>query len=205
MNLLYIILYLKPCCVCSTTLFLFHSSGVARPAARKDALTFTIKGHNQRPDILNAEATRSRRMLFRLPLLRRQSVEFLFLLHSFRSIRSVASFTAYPSLSSSSSFGSITRPFVSHKMTASCTKTIKGGEDPYTFLEEVESEESINFAKQANEKCLSQLGDPSDTETYKRVLAALESDDRIPHARLLGYEDGTGDMLLYNFWRDSKV
>ena len=89
-------------------------------------------------------------------------------------------------------------------MTAS-TENIKGGEDPYTFLEEVESEESINFAKQANEKCLSQLGDPSDTETYKRVLAALESDDRIPHARLLGYEDGTGDMLLYNFWRDSKV
>ena len=50
------------------------------------------------------------------------------------------------------------------------------------------------------EKCLKQLGDPSDTDTYKRVLAALESDDRIPHVRLLGYEEGTGDMLLYNFW-----
>ena len=77
--------------------------------------------------------------------------------------------------------------------------------DPYVFLEEVESDESIAFAKSANEKCLSQLGDPSDTETYTRVLAALESDDRIPHVRPLGYEEGTGDMLLYNFWKDSKV
>jgi prolyl oligopeptidase len=78
------------------------------------------------------------------------------------------------------------------------------GEDPYVWLEEVESDESIAFAKSANEKCLSSLGDPTDTETYNRVLAALESDDRIPYVRLLGYEDGTGDMLLYNFWKDSK-
>jgi len=84
-------------------------------------------------------------------------------------------------------------------------ESMRGGEeDPYTWLEEVESDESIAFAKSANEKCLARLGDPSDTETYKRVLAALESDDRIPHVRLLGYEEGTGDMLLYNFWRDSQ-
>lgn len=79
------------------------------------------------------------------------------------------------------------------------------GEDPYLYLEEVESEESLAFARSANEKCLSQLGDPSNTATYTRVLNALESDDRIPYARLLGYEEGTGDMLLYNFWKDSKV
>eukprot|EP00571_Detonula_confervacea_P001206 CAMPEP_0172317468 /NCGR_PEP_ID=MMETSP1058-20130122/31756_1 /TAXON_ID=83371 /ORGANISM="Detonula confervacea, Strain CCMP 353" /LENGTH=754 /DNA_ID=CAMNT_0013032043 /DNA_START=241 /DNA_END=2505 /DNA_ORIENTATION=- len=77
-------------------------------------------------------------------------------------------------------------------------------EDPYIFLEEVESDESIAFATSANEKCLDQLGDPSETDTYKRVLEALESDDRIPHVGLLGYEEGTGDMLLYNFWKDSK-
>ena len=62
-------------------------------------------------------------------------------------------------------------------MTAS-RDIIEGGEDPYIYLEEVESEESIAFAKSWNEKCLSELGDPSDTETYKRVLAALESDER---------------------------
>ena len=39
-------------------------------------------------------------------------------------------------------------------------------------------------------------------------MAALESEDRIPHVRLLGYADddegAEGDMLLYNFWKDSK-
>lgn len=42
-------------------------------------------------------------------------------------------------------------------------------------------------------------------------MEALESEDRIPHVRLLGYTDDTdtdegegGDMLLYNFWKDSK-
>ncbi|KAL9186516.1 LOW QUALITY PROTEIN: hypothetical protein ACHAXT_005754 [Thalassiosira profunda] len=73
------------------------------------------------------------------------------------------------------------------------------GEDAYTFLEEVESEESIAFAKGANEKCLAQLGDPSRRPTN----ASLESDERIPHVRLLGYDEA-GDMLLFNFWRDSK-
>lgn len=58
------------------------------------------------------------------------------------------------------------------------TTTADGDDDPYIYLEEVESERSIAFAKMANERCLSQLGDPSHTDTYRRVLAALESDDR---------------------------
>ena len=77
-------------------------------------------------------------------------------------------------------------------------------EDPYLWLEEVESPESIAFAKSANEKCLTKLGDPSETEIYERVLAALQSDERIPYVRMLGYDDKTGDMLLYNFWRDAN-
>ena len=77
-------------------------------------------------------------------------------------------------------------------------------EDPYMWLEEVESPESIEFAKSANAKCLAELGDPSETDTYKRVLTALQSDDRIPHVRMLGYDEDTGDMLLYNFWRDAN-
>jgi prolyl oligopeptidase len=78
------------------------------------------------------------------------------------------------------------------------------GNDPYIWLEEVESPESIAFAKAANEKCLAALGDPREKDTYKRVLAALETDERIPHVRMLGYHTETGDMLLYNFWRDAK-
>jgi prolyl oligopeptidase len=77
-------------------------------------------------------------------------------------------------------------------------------EDPYIWLEEVESPESIEFAKSANAKCLAELGDPSETDTYKRVLTALQSDDRIPYVRMLGYDEDTGDMLLYNFWRDAN-
>lgn len=76
-------------------------------------------------------------------------------------------------------------------------------EDPYLYLEEVESAESLAFATEANEKCLAALGDPSETETYKRVLAALTSDERIPHVSMMGYEDG--EMILFNFWRDAKV
>lgn len=79
-------------------------------------------------------------------------------------------------------------------------------EDPYIFLEEVESEESLQFAKDANEACLAALGDPtkSETGTYDRVLAVLESDDRIPFASRYGRDDD-GNQVLYNFWKDSKV
>jgi hypothetical protein len=43
-------------------------------------------------------------------------------------------------------------------------------DDPYIFLEEVESEESLQFAKDANDACLKALGDPtkSKTTTYDR-------------------------------------
>jgi prolyl oligopeptidase PreP (S9A serine peptidase family) len=63
-------------------------------------------------------------------------------------------------------------------MTSAEDSNVLDEDDPYIFLEEVESEESIAFAKMANKKCLARLGDPSHTDTYKRVLAALESDDR---------------------------
>lgn len=45
-----------------------------------------------------------------------------------------------------------------------------GTDDPYIFLEEVESEESLQFAKDANDACLKALGDPtkSETTTYDR-------------------------------------
>ena len=81
--------------------------------------------------------------------------------------------------------------------------TAQDTQDPYLYLEEVESAASLQFATEANGKCLSALGDPSKTETYERVLAALTSDERIPHVTMMGWEEG--EMLLYNFWRDGKV
>jgi len=79
-------------------------------------------------------------------------------------------------------------------------------EDPYVFLEEVESEESLNFAKSVNSACLEALGDPktSGTGTYEKVLAILESDDRIPYVRKYGNNDD-GDDVLFNLWKDGKV
>ena len=79
-------------------------------------------------------------------------------------------------------------------------------EDPYLFLEEVESEESLQFARDSNDACLGALGDPtkSDTGTYDRVLTTLESDDRIPHVSQYGRTED-GDDILFNFWKDKKV
>ena len=77
--------------------------------------------------------------------------------------------------------------------------------DPYLWLEEVESEESLNFAKAANEACLEALGDPttSETNTYSRVLAALTSDERIPHVAKYGRDD-KGEEIMFNFWKDGN-
>ena len=87
----------------------------------------------------------------------------------------------------------------------STTTTTPSTTDPYIWLEDVESEESLNFARQSNEACLTKLGNPekSDTGTYDRVLKVLESDDRIPSASCYGHDDD-GEPILVNFWKDSK-
>jgi len=74
-------------------------------------------------------------------------------------------------------------------------------EDKYAWLEEVEAEECLSFAKSENEKCLKALGDPKEGPTYDRVLAVLESEDRIPHVSSLGRNE-QGDRILFNFWKD---
>ena len=76
-------------------------------------------------------------------------------------------------------------------------------EDPYLWLEEVESEEALSFAKEANEACLKALGDPTTSGTYDRILALLESDDRIPYSGKFG-QDEHGNELLFNFWKDAN-
>jgi prolyl oligopeptidase len=76
--------------------------------------------------------------------------------------------------------------------------------DPYIWLEDIESEESLNFARAANEDCLSKLGNPEEQQqqptaessggaavdgqqrSYERILKVLESDDRIPHVSKYG-------------------
>jgi len=98
------------------------------------------------------------------------------------------------------------RSTIDQSRLASSTMTATDlSEDPYLFLEEVESEESLQFARDSNDACLGALGDPtkSDTGTYDRVLTTLESDDRIPHVSQYGRTED-GDDILFNFWKDKK-
>mmetsp|Transcript_10923 Transcript_10923/g.16367 ORF Transcript_10923/g.16367 Transcript_10923/m.16367 type:complete len:811 (+) Transcript_10923:146-2578(+) len=78
--------------------------------------------------------------------------------------------------------------------------------DPYIYLEEVESEESLAFARNENEKCLAALGSPEESETYGKLLQVLENDDRIPYAGKMGKSFGSDDdeELVYNFWKDKN-
>jgi prolyl oligopeptidase len=78
-------------------------------------------------------------------------------------------------------------------------------EDPYLFLEEVESEESLTFATTANERCLSALGDPTLGPSYSRILNVFESKDRLAYATVYGYDkDDMQKKVVYNFWKDAQ-
>lgn len=82
------------------------------------------------------------------------------------------------------------------------TKTVVE-EDPYIYLEEVESERSLNFAKDSNQKCLDALGDPKQSPTFEKVLSVLESDERIPYVSKYG-TDEEGNEIMHNLWKDSS-
>lgn len=87
--------------------------------------------------------------------------------------------------------------------TPDATTPLEKPADPYTWLEEVESTESLDFAKSANAKCLATLGDPTNSDTYDRVLAVLESNDRIPYVSQYGHDE-SGQAILFNFWKDAS-
>lgn len=72
----------------------------------------------------------------------------------------------------------------------------KVDKDPYLWLEEVESEKAIEWAKSLNQLSKDELTAESGFEILeKRLLAALDSKKRIPGVTLYGEK-------LYNFWRD---
>ena len=76
-------------------------------------------------------------------------------------------------------------------------------EDKYVWLEDVEAEKCLDFAKTANSKCLESLGDPKNGPSYDRVLSVLQSKDRIPHVSSYGRNDD-GERILFNFWKDTE-
>jgi len=68
--------------------------------------------------------------------------------------------------------------------------------DPREWLENVEGASALNWVKEKNADALSFLGDPKDDPVYKRILAILDSKEKIPYiGRVL-------NGLYYNFWQD---
>jgi prolyl oligopeptidase len=79
-------------------------------------------------------------------------------------------------------------------------------DDPYLWLEDVESTASLHFAATCNAVCIEQLGNPvCDSPTYQRILDVLESNDRIPTVSQYGIDnhEQQKEAILYNFWKDS--
>ena len=68
-------------------------------------------------------------------------------------------------------------------------------EDPYLWLEEVESEKALAWAKEQNAKSAELKRDDRFGPIHDRLLEIYNSDDRIPHVSIRG-------PYLYNFWQD---
>jgi prolyl oligopeptidase len=71
-------------------------------------------------------------------------------------------------------------------------------DDPYLWLEEVEGEKPLAWARQQNAESVAELADSEQfRELRDRLLAILDSDDKIPYVSKIG-------DLYYNFWRDEE-
>ena len=116
--------------------------------------------------------------------------------------RRPASVVAFQQSLSSSPFSPASTSFTSSSSISMTTAPPSfQEEDPYLWLEDVEAEECLDFARKANQKCLDELGDPSTKPSYQKILNVLESKDRIPHVTNYGY-DSDGNRILFNLWKD---
>jgi len=68
-------------------------------------------------------------------------------------------------------------------------------EDPLEWLEEVQGERAMAWVEEQNGHAVAQLGDPTTSEAFKRILAILDSKEKIPYVSRLG-------QWYYNFWQD---
>lgn len=74
-------------------------------------------------------------------------------------------------------------------------------DDPHKWLEGVLDEKALEWVEGKNKACIEALGDPKETEVFRRILSILDSKDKIPAAYRIG---GTTGTHLYNFWQDDK-
>jgi prolyl oligopeptidase len=71
------------------------------------------------------------------------------------------------------------------------------GSDPYEWLEEVEGERALDWARARNAEAFAELASGERFAALKtQILEALDADDRIPYVTRRGEH-------LYNFWRDA--
>ncbi|MCP1726942.1 prolyl oligopeptidase [Natronospira proteinivora] len=74
---------------------------------------------------------------------------------------------------------------------------IMAEQDPHLWLEEVDSDQALEWAEKQNKESLSFLeSQPLFEPIQEEALAILTSDDRIAYPSLMGGE-------IYNFWRDN--
>src|SRR5437870_1284662 len=74
----------------------------------------------------------------------------------------------------------------------------QAADDPFVWLEEVESPKSLDWVETHNRSTLAELQRLAVFDTlYKRVLGVLTNRDRIPDPQIYpGY--------IYNFWQDAE-
>ncbi|NGP54161.1 S9 family peptidase [Thioalkalivibrio sp. XN8] len=76
--------------------------------------------------------------------------------------------------------------------------TMAAEDDPFLWLEAVEGEEALDWARAQNERSLGRLeAHPEFAAIHARNLEILTSDDRIAYPALRGGQ-------VYNFWRDAE-
>jgi len=81
---------------------------------------------------------------------------------------------------------------------AALNASIQDESESLQWLEEVEGERALDFARAMNEQSLGELtGDARYEGLYEQALEVLQSTDRIPYVSVRGGE-------LWNFWRDAQ-
>ena len=75
--------------------------------------------------------------------------------------------------------------------------TLSNLRDPRTWLEDVEGNSALAFAREKNAAAVAALGEPTEDPMYTRILSILDSKEKIPYiGRVL-------NGLYYNFWQDA--
>eukprot|EP00927_Polykrikos_kofoidii_P025266 TRINITY_DN22734_c0_g1_i1.p1 TRINITY_DN22734_c0_g1~~TRINITY_DN22734_c0_g1_i1.p1 ORF type:complete len:846 (-),score=122.50 TRINITY_DN22734_c0_g1_i1:79-2517(-) len=67
--------------------------------------------------------------------------------------------------------------------------------DPLEWLEDVQGDRALEWVRAQNEAAVEDIGDPSTSEAYKRILAILDSKEKIAYIGRIG-------QWYYNFWQD---